>query len=220
MPNHGGWASLASGVPVTVDRDTARDAAQQELLNPAYHRHDPSLPQRVMNWLGEQLDHALSGLGSASHSGTTGVVLALIAATVLILALRGRLGAPRREARSAALFTTTGPRTAAQHRAAAAAHATAGAWSEAVREQMRALVRSLEERALLEPRPGRTADEAAAEAGRALPAHAAALTAAARSFDAIAYGRHTADQAAYQHLADLDRALTATRPTPVGGGPA
>ena len=35
---------------------------------------------------------------------------------------------------------------------------------------MRAIVRSLEERALLDLRPGRTADEAAAEAGRSLPA--------------------------------------------------
>ena len=34
---------------------------------------------------------------------------------------------------------------------------------------MRAIVRSLEERALLDPRPGRTADEAAAEAGRTAP---------------------------------------------------
>ena len=57
---------------------------------------------------------------------------------------------------------------------------------------MRAIVRSLEERALLDPRPGRTADEAAAEAGRALPAHADRLRAAARDFDDVTYGGRTA----------------------------
>jgi hypothetical protein len=78
---------------------------------------------------------------------------------------------------------------------------------------MRAVVRALEERTLLDPRPGRTADEAAAEAGRALPGHAAALAAAAIAFDAIAYGDAPADQAAYRLLDDLDRALERTRPT-------
>ncbi|WP_441245845.1 DUF4129 domain-containing protein [Kitasatospora sp. McL0602] len=213
MPTLGGWAPLADGAPVTVDRDAARDAARQELLNPAYHRHDPSLLQRVMNWLGDQLDHALSQVGSAAgHSGVTALVLFLVAAAAIAAALRWRLGAPRRAAHSAALFTTTGPRTADQHRATAAAHAAAGAWGEAVREQMRALVRALEERTLLDPRPGRTADEAAAEAGRALPRHAEALTAAARSFDAIAYGDRTPDQAAYQGLVELDQALQAEKP--------
>ncbi|MFD0347693.1 DUF4129 domain-containing protein [Kitasatospora aburaviensis] len=77
---------------------------------------------------------------------------------------------------------------------------------------MRALVRALEERTLLDARPGRTADEAAAEAGRSLPEHAAALTAAARTFDDIAYGDRTADRAAYQLLRDLDQALERARP--------
>ncbi|MGW4698552.1 DUF4129 domain-containing protein, partial [Kitasatospora cineracea] len=103
-----------------------------------------------------------------------------------------------------------------------AAHAAAGAWADAVRDQMRALVRGLEERTVLSPRPGRTADEAAAEAGRALPRHAAELASAARLFDDIAFGERPADEAAYRLLADLDHALGRTRPTPVpaGGGPA
>ncbi|AUG77538.1 hypothetical protein CFP65_2717 [Kitasatospora sp. MMS16-BH015] len=229
MPAQGGWAALAGGAPVTTDRDAAREAAREELLNPAYHRHDPNLLQRAMNWLNEQLNHLLAGVGSAAHSGTTGLVLLLIAAAVLALVLRHRLGSPRRQARSAALFTPTGPRTAAEHRATAARHAAEAAWPEAVREQMRALVRALEERTLLDPRPGRTADEAAAEAGRSLPAHAAELTAAARAFDAVAYGHHPADQATYQRLVTLDHTLTTTRPTltthptpisPTAGGPA
>jgi len=221
MPTWGEWVPLADGAPVTVPRDPARDAARIELLNPDYHRHDPSVLQRVLDWIGEQFGRAMAEVGSVSGNGVTGLVLFLIVAALIGAALWWRLGAPRREARSAAaLFEAQGPRTAAQHRSAAAAHAAGGEWGEAVREQMRAVVRALEERTLLDVRPGRTADEAAAEAGRALPAHAAALTAAARTFDDVAYGERTADQAAYRSLVDLDRALEAAKPmlTPVGGG--
>ncbi|NEA03407.1 DUF4129 domain-containing protein, partial [Streptomyces sp. SID10116] len=72
--------------------------------------------------------------------------------------------------------------------AASEAHAARAHWSQAVQERMRAVVRALEERALLDPRPGRTADEAAAEAGRTLPSHTDRLRAAARAFDDVTYG--------------------------------
>ncbi|MFC9326218.1 DUF4129 domain-containing protein [Kitasatospora sp. NPDC057015] len=213
MPTWGEGALLAGGAPVTVPRDPARDAARQELLNPAYHRHDPSLIQRIGDWFFEQIGKALDGVGTAT-TGTTGLVLFLIVAVVLVAAVWWRLGAPGRAARTATeLFDTRGPLSADGYRAEARRHAAAGRWSEAVREQMRALVRSLEERTLLDPRPGRTADEAAAEAGRTLPQHAAALTAAARTFDAIAFGDRPADQGAYQLLSELDQALERTRPT-------
>jgi hypothetical protein len=79
---------------------------------------------------------------------------------------------------------------------------------------MRAVVRSLEERALLDVRPGRTADEAAAEAGRTLPAHRERLHTAARDFDDITYGGRMATEQSYHHLAELDHDLDSTRPQP------
>jgi hypothetical protein len=78
---------------------------------------------------------------------------------------------------------------------------------------MRAIVRALEERALLDPRPGRTATEAAVESGRALPAHAARMRAAAGDFDSVTYGRHEADRGTYLRLRDLDAELRHTRPS-------
>lgn len=77
---------------------------------------------------------------------------------------------------------------------------------------MRALVRALEERALLDPRPGRTADEAASEAARPLPGHAARLHTAARDFDDVTYGGRTADEATYRKMSALDDDLRRTRP--------
>ncbi|WP_234443639.1 DUF4129 domain-containing protein [Streptomyces sp. NRRL B-24484] len=211
---------LADGAPVTVPRGPARDAARDELLNPAYHRHDPSLVQRATAWLDDRIGELFGKVGESVAGTGTGIVLAVLLAAIVVAAVWWRLGAPRREARSgAALFAHRGPRTADQHRAEAAAHAAAGDWPQAVREQMRALVRALEERTVLDVRPGRTADEAAAEAGRTLPDHAAALTAAARTFDDVVYGERTADRAAYDGLLALDRALGAARPVlvPTGG---
>ncbi|MEV4614070.1 DUF4129 domain-containing protein [Kitasatospora sp. NPDC049258] len=222
MPNWGEGALLAGGTPVTVPRDQARDAAHDELLNPVYHQHDPSLLERIETWISDRISELFSGLGTATGS-TTGTILLLLVAAAVVAAVWWRLGAPGRQARSTGgLFEVDGPRSSAQHRSAARAHAAAGDWAEAVREQMRAVVRALEERTVLDVRPGRTADEAAAEAGRALPAHAPALAAAARTFDDIAYGDRTAEAGDYQSLAELDRALQAARPAlaPAAGGTA
>lgn len=223
MPTWGERLLAAGGAPVTVPRDPARDAARDELLNADYHRHDPSLVQRVLDWLNDRFYDALNAISGDGTSGTTGLVFFLVVAVLVAGALWWRLGAPKRVTRSTPdVYGTTGPRSAAQHRADAERHAAAGHWADAVREQMRALVRALEERTLLDARPGRTADEAAAEAGRALPDHAPALATAARTFDDIAFGERTADEAAYQSLRDLDRALERTRPTlhPAPGGAA
>jgi len=209
-----GVLTLADGgAPVTVPRDAAREAARHELSNPAYHRDDPSLMERLLDWVWKQFDHMLAQIGSTGLDGGTGLVVLLVVLLLVGLALWWRLGAPRRAARTAtaAVFDDR-RRTAADHRAAAERHAAAGQWADAVRERMRAVVRSLEERALLDERPGRTADEAAAEAGRALPDHLAALRAAARTFDDVTYGGWTGDPQAYQEIADLDSTLQRARP--------
>jgi hypothetical protein len=215
MSAWGEWARAAAtgGVPVTVDRDPAREAAREELLRPEYHRHDPNLVQRAMNWVGDRVNDLLDQLGGGSASGWTGLIVFLVLFALIGAALWWRFGRPGRSATSdaGALFTD-GPRGADEHRAAAQRHAAAAEWAPAVREQMRALIRSLEERTLLNPRPGRTADEAAREAGRHLPEHAAELADAARLFDDIAFGDRTADQAAYQRLAALDERLRRARP--------
>ncbi|MFD7644262.1 DUF4129 domain-containing protein [Kitasatospora sp. NPDC059795] len=220
MGLRGGGVLLADSIPVTVPRDAARDAAHEELRKAIYHQHEPGLVERFMDWLQHQLDR-LTGSAGAPLGGGDGAALVVVLVLLAIIAvlLWRRYGRPRREARSKGLlFTADGPRSAAQHRADAAAHAARGAWADAVREQMRALVRGLEERTVLDPRPGRTAVEAAAEAGRSLPDRARELASAARLFDDIAFGERTADEASYRLLADLDRALERTRPTPVAAG--
>ncbi|MFF5427151.1 MULTISPECIES: DUF4129 domain-containing protein [unclassified Streptomyces] len=206
-------APSEADVPVDISRVPAREAAERELSDPAYHQNDPSLLQRGLNrfweWLGDLLDEA----SGAAPGGVLGLVVVAVVVLALVAALWWRLGTPRRSpSTSAESLFEDGPRTAAEHRASAARHASAGRWNQAVQERMRAVVRSLEERTLIDPRPGRTADEAAAEAGRSLPSHAEALRLAARAFDDVTYGGRTADEAAYLRLSELDTALERTRP--------
>ena len=201
------------GPPVTTPRDPAREAAKRELSKGMYHQNDPSLFQRALdafwNWLGRLLDSA----ASATPGGMVGLTVVVLFVIAVLAALWWRLGTPRRQPAADAVLFDERPRSAAEHRAAADAHAAQGHWNQAVQERMRAVVRSLEERALLDIRPGRTADEAAAEAGRVLPAHTGRLAAAARDFDDVTYGGHGATEQTYHRLAALDRDLERTTPT-------
>jgi hypothetical protein len=198
--------------PVTIPRGPAREAARRELSKRMYHENDPSLLQRALNAFWEWVDKLFSAASSATPGGALGLLVVALAAVALIGALWWRLGTPRRGPTSAAPLFDDRPRSAAEHRAAAEAHAAQGHWNQAVQERMRAVVRSLEERALLDPRPGRTADEAAAEASRTLPTHTDRLRAAARDFDDVTYGGRTATSETYHRLAQLDRDLERTRP--------
>ncbi|MEV6166165.1 DUF4129 domain-containing protein [Streptomyces sp. NPDC052052] len=213
----------ASGdIPVDTPRVPAREAAKHELSKPMYHENDPDLLHRglnrIWNWISDLLDTA----SGSAPGGPLGLVVLVLAALGLITALWWRLGTPRRTVRSADALFDDSARSAAEHRATAEAHAAARRWNEAVQERMRAIVRSLEERALLVPRPGRTAREAAAEAARPLPSQAARLHAAAREFDDVTYGDRTANQQAYRDMSALDLDLETTKPllTPAARGAA
>jgi hypothetical protein len=107
--------------------------------------------------------------------------------------------------------------TGAEHRARAAAAVAAGQYDVAVRESMRAIARRLDERALLDPRPGRTADEIAVEAARLLPELATELREGARVFDDVAYGSTRADAARAERMRRLDERVEATKPVVVAG---
>ncbi|MFC4500305.1 MULTISPECIES: DUF4129 domain-containing protein [Streptomyces] len=198
--------------PITIPRDPAQEAARRELSKRLYHENDPSLFQRALNtlwdWIGDLFDTA----STVTPGGTLGVVVVVLAVVAAVGALWWRLGTPRRQPASAATLFDDRPRSAAEHRAAAEAHAAQGHWNQALQERMRAIVRSLEERALLDTRPGRTADEAAAEAGRTLPAHTDALRAAARDFDDVTYGGRRATEQAYHRIAELDHDLERSKP--------
>ncbi|MDI3407463.1 DUF4129 domain-containing protein [Streptomyces cavernicola] len=212
---HGAWAAQPlSGdePPVTIPRVPAREAAERELSRPMYHENDPSLLQRALDHFWEWVGDLFTAASGATPGGALGLVVLVLMVLLLLGALWWRLGTPHRAPSSSAPVFDDRPRSAAEHRAAAEAHAADRHWNQALQERMRAVVRSLEERALLDPRPGRTADEAASEASQSLPSHKARLHTAARDFDAVTYGGRSADEHAYRRVATLDQDLECTQP--------
>lgn len=210
---------MIAAAPVELARDEAAQLAHQELARQVYREAGPGLVQRVVSWLIERASSLFDDVAGASPGGYAGIVVVLLLVVVAVVAVRLKVGPlGRREAREQALFTGRA-RSADEHRAAADAHAASGEWAEAVRERLRAVVRSLEERAVLDARPGRTADEAAAEAGMALPPVAARLREAARLFDDVWYGGRPAGPAADATLRSVDEQVRAARQPTAGTRP-
>ena len=72
--------------------------------------------------------------------------------------------------------------------------------------------RQLEETGILNPAPGRTANELARDAGAALPHLTDELSQAATAFNDVTYGEVPGTQAAYQTIVDLDNHLRMRAP--------
>lgn len=199
-------------VPVEPDASTARRWAEVELSDPVYQER-PNLLQTVLQWLGERF--ADLRLGAADVDPLLAVVVltvAAVSAAIVALVVAGPLRRARRDARASVDVFGDDTRSAAELRASADALAAAGDWSGAVLDRYRAVLRSLEERVVLDERPGRTAHEGAQEAGERLPDCAADLADAARLFDDVCYGDATADADDDARLRDLDRRVSAGRP--------
>lgn len=196
-----------------IDGDDARHAAERELSDPVYSADSPGLVERAIRAALRWLDDLLQSASDVSPGGVGGLLVIGAILLAVVVAVRLRMGRVARVSRGAPELFGTAAATAADHRAAADAHAGRGEWAEAVRERLRAVVRGLEERDLLDVRAGRTADEAAAEAGRVLPACAERLAAAARAFDDVWYGGRAATAATDAELRAVDDAVRAARPS-------
>jgi hypothetical protein len=198
-------------VPVVPDAEQARRWLEQELADPVYHQQ-PSLLQRFLDWLGRLFEGA-DGL----PIGNVGTLLAILAGLAVLVTVAFLVTGPVRRSRRVAgargVLDADDRRTAAELRAAADAAAARGDWAGAVADRFRAVVRSLEERAVLEEQPGRTAHEAVEAAGLRLPAHAVDLRAAGRLFDDVVYGERTPRAEDDATLRELDARVAATRPT-------
>lgn len=197
-------------VPVVPDADQARQWLERELADPVYQERE-SLLQRFWNWLSDLF-------GSVPVGGAGGpwwllLILLLVAVIALVafwVAGPVRRGGPRAQ-RSARVLADDDLRDAEDLRAAANAAASAGDWATAVAERFRALVRALEDRAVLDERPGRTAREAAQAAALRLPEHGEGLYRASELFDGVVYGHHDARPEDDAAMRDLDRAVDRAR---------
>ncbi len=94
--------------------------------------------------------------------------------------------------------------------------AAQGRYAEALRERLRAIVRSLVEHGIIEHRPGWTITELAAAAAAALPAVETPLHAAAALFSEIWYGQRPADASHDARMREHADAVTVTLAQPAG----
>jgi hypothetical protein len=210
---------LPLDVPVTLGREEAQRLARLELAKAEYHQTDESWVQRILSWVIEKIGQLLDRAGSTSPLGWFGILGLVAVVVILVVVVRRRIGSLARSTVDMPLFDD-GSRRAADLRADAERFAAAGAWAEAVRARLRAVVRDLEERGLVDVRPGRTADEIAGDAGQALPSAAADLRTGARLFDDVWYGGRTADSTTYARMVAVDDAVSAARPGRTGELPA
>lgn len=154
-----GALARAGTPPATPDASQAGEAAQRELAKPAYaERADPLTA--AWHWIQHHIDLGSVIPGIPPWASATILVLALTALIVVIGAMARRVTIAR----------------------------LGGDFATAVVDRFRAIIRSLDERSILEDYPGLTAHEAAGLAADALPGLSADLHSGARLFDAVRYG--------------------------------
>ncbi len=150
----------------------------------------------------------------ATPGGALGLLVVIVAVAALALVVAQRRGLyGRRRGGGETGIELPAQRSADAFRTQADAFAARGAFAEAVRARLRATVATLEDRGVLDPRPGRTAAEVAAEAGAARNDLRDLLWRGALTFGEIWYGRRVATAADDRVLADLDEAVR-HRPRP------
>jgi hypothetical protein len=208
-----------------IGRQAAQRLARAELAKPEYHQHVP-LAQRVITAVLNFIGRIFTAASNAAPGGWWGLIALAALAVILTAVLLNWIGPVARARGSGPLAAEGETRTARHHRQQAGRLADAGSYAAAIIECVRAVAAELEERGVLPPRTGRTADEFAAEAGQALPAHADALRDAARLFDEVRYGQRPGSRASYERLRELDRRIVASAPrasrsgSPPGAGTA
>ncbi|WP_394215814.1 DUF4129 domain-containing protein [Brachybacterium vulturis] len=184
---------MIPAAPPPQDPDEARARILEELAKSEYD-DSPGFIQWLLSTLERWLLEVLDGIdGSSTAQAGIAVVLALVLAAAVFLVLR-RTGLIRRShaLTVAAQLDADTVLGAAQLRRAAREASAAGRTDDATVLALRALVRDLEERTLLEVTAGMTAHEAAQRAGASFPELRGRLLRGADAFDTAAYSHRPA----------------------------
>ncbi|AJT41443.1 DUF4129 domain-containing protein [Psychromicrobium lacuslunae] len=207
--------------PVSPDAEQARKWAIDELAKRQYQDAQPGLAERLMKIVSDFFNSLLNGLSGALHidNGLAGLLLVLVPLIVIgliIFLVRPRL-LRRQQHEDAEIFEVDSSLSAAEHRQRAAQAATAGDYDSAITELFRAIVRAAEERVVIDPQPGRTAEEVTLKLVAAFPSESQPLWRTARLFNQIRYSERKsaqsmASEADYQELRRLDQSLLDSQP--------
>jgi len=199
--------------PPAHDPAAVRDLADRILREARFERPSKSIPDRVLEWFGEQLGRVLgSFVGSGAGTLVAWALVAGAVGLVVYLVVRyGRLGTlPRQRERSAGLMVEL-TRTPAEWRADAAALEAQGRWKEGLRCRHRAMIGELVRRGAISDQAGRTAGEYVRDVMVSLPDAAPAMAAATELFEAAWYGDAPTGRAEAERFEGLDRQVLAAR---------
>jgi hypothetical protein len=206
-------ADGAARAAAPVQREAAAAEARRELSRGIYQTGQPTLLQRAYNAVVDWLDRVVTNLSDQAPGGGIGLLVLLAAVGGLVWFALWRAGPLRRSSRRTAVRSELDATLSAQqHRQRAEEFAAAGRYAEAIRERMRAVVRELEVRGVLEPRLGRTADEVAAEAGEQVPSIGPPLRTATTIFDEVWYGGRPGTAQADDTLRQVDTYVSLGKP--------
>lgn len=192
---------------IDIDRDAAHDAAQRELGKPIYPRG--SLTDQLVAWLGDLIYKITAGGASVPGGWLTITVLLILVGAAVFVAVRVARSTMRTNRGRQSLLFGSYEMSSAEHRARAEQFAARGDWASAIRHRVRGVARHLEETAVVNPVPGRTATELARDAGQAIPGLDAELRSAADVFNDVTYGGRPGSEPAYRMVSDLDVHLLA-----------
>ena len=187
---------------IDIDRDAAHQAAQNELNKPIYPKASAS--EKILDWVNDLIYGLLEKTASLPGGWFTATVLFILLAVAVVVAIHVARRTMRTNRGGDYSLFEAAQLTAAQHRATAESYAAEGNWTSAIRHRLRAVARQLEETGVVNPAPGRTANELARDAGAALPHLAGELAQAATAFNDVTYGERPGTQDAYRMIADLD----------------
>src|SRR5699024_5419127 len=185
--------AMIPAAPPQLDPDEARARLLEELSKSEYD-DSPGFIQWLLGALERWLLEVLDGIdGSSTAQAGLAVLLVLVLAVAVFLVLR-RTGLIRRShALSVTAHLDADPVvSAAQLRREAREAGAAGRTDDGTVLALRALVRDLEERTLLEVSAGMTAHEAADQAARSFPELRGRLLRGADAFDTAAYSHRPA----------------------------
>ncbi len=185
---------------IDIDREAAREAAEDELAKPIYPH--ASLSDRIAEWFNDLMFRMMTAGADLPGGWFTITVLGVLILAGALVAVRIARSAMGRG--SDGRLYRSRMQSAAEHRARAEQSAAQGHWATAIRHRLRAIGRQLEEDGVLNAVPGRTAAELAEDTGSALPGFATELLSAAAIFDDVTYGHRPGTAQHYQLIADLD----------------
>ena len=199
--------------PPAHDPGAVRDLADRILAEARYDRPPKSIPDRILEWFGEQLGRVL-GSFVGSGVGTLvawALVVGAVGFVVYLVVRYGRVGRlPRRVDRPPSVMVEL-TRTPAEWRADAARLEAQGRWKEGLRCRHRALIGDLVRRGAIPEQAGRTAREYARDVATSLPDATVAMAAATELFEAVWYGDVPTGPIEAERFERFDRQVLATR---------